>query len=290
MIPDSIERGWSLRFERNYVLSSVFGFIMDITIELVERGHIRTDLNHIIEGYSMGTAATPNPETEMGEGPVYNLVIDHPEATILWDTGSYPEAGEGHWPDELYAAFEHYDAHEHALADDLEAVGYSLADIDAVVQSHLHLDHAGGLHNFAGTDVPVYVHEAELKHAYYSAKTGNGSAYVAADFDHDLNWQIVHRDSETHFEGIEFLHLPGHTPGLLGLQLALPDTTVLLAGDEAYMRVNYDEERPLGAGLLWGKREWFESLHRLKERERRHDAVVLCGHDPDDVARLRNGF
>lgn len=33
---------------------------------------------------------------------------------------------------------------------------------------HLHLDHAGGLENFAGTDVPIYVHEAELKHAFYS--------------------------------------------------------------------------------------------------------------------------
>jgi N-acyl homoserine lactone hydrolase len=266
--------------------------MVDATIELVERGHIRTDLNHIIEGYSMGSAANPDPETEMGEGPVYNLVIDHPEATILWDTGSHPEAGKGHWPEDLYAAFEHYDAHEHHLADDIESVGYSLSDIDAVVQSHLHLDHAGGLHNFAGTDVPVYVHEDEIKYAYYSAKTSAGStAYVAEDFDHDLNWQIVHRDGETQFEGIEFLHLPGHTPGLIGLQLALDnDRTLLVIGDEAYMRPNYDEELPLGAGLLWSKRAWFESLRRLKERERRYDAKVLCGHDPEDTERLRNGL
>jgi N-acyl homoserine lactone hydrolase len=266
--------------------------MVDITIELIERGHIRTDLNHIIEGYSMGSTANPDPETEMGEGPVYNLVIDHPEATILWDTGSHPEAGAGYWPEELYAAFEHYDAHEHHLTDDLDAAGYSLSDIDAVVQSHLHLDHAGGLHNFAGTDVPVYVHEEEIKYAYYSAKTSDGSlAYVSGDFDHDLNWQIVHRDCETHFEGIEFIHLPGHTPGLIGLQLERDnDRSVLIIGDEAYMRPNYDEEIPLGATLLWGKREWFESLRRLKERERRHDAVVLCGHDPADVERLRSGL
>lgn len=264
---------------------------MVITINLVERGHIRADLNHIVEGFSTGTAEKPDPQTVMSEGPVYNLVIEHPEATILWDTGSHPDAGDGYWPAELYAAFEHYDADEHVLADDLTEAGYSIEEIDAVIQSHLHLDHAGGLHHFAGTDVPIFVHQAELKHAYYSAKTEEGSdAYVATDFDHDLNWRIIHRETETHFDGIEFLHLPGHTPGLLGLQVQLPEQTVLIAGDEAYMRVNYDQERPLGAGLLWDKRAWYESLRWLKERERRHDAVVVCGHDAQDAARIERGL
>lgn len=259
----------------------------DIKITPVERGHIRTDSNHIIEGYSMGSADEPNPETEMGEGPVYNLVIEGDE-TILWDTGSHPEAGEGHWPAELYSAFEHYDASEHRLDDDLEDAGYSLSEIDAVIQSHLHLDHAGGLHHFTGTDVPIYVHEAELKYAYYSAKSDSGSsAYVAADFDYDLHWQVVRRERETHFEGVDFLHLPGHTPGLMGLRVDLGEETLLVIGDQAYMRANYDDELPLGAGLLWSKRAWYDSLRWAKEIERRHDATVICGHDADDLDWLR---
>jgi glyoxylase-like metal-dependent hydrolase (beta-lactamase superfamily II) len=36
---------------------------------------------------------------------------------------------------------------------------------------HLHLDHAGGLSYFKGTDVPIWVHELELKHAYFSVLT-----------------------------------------------------------------------------------------------------------------------
>ncbi|WP_336345792.1 N-acyl homoserine lactonase family protein [Halalkalicoccus ordinarius] len=261
--------------------------MVDLELTPVERGHIRTDVNHIIEGYRMGSASEPNPETPMDEGPVYNLVIEHPEATILWDTGSHPEAGEGHWPDPLYDAFEHYDADEHPLDVALERVGYSIEEIDAVIQSHLHLDHAGGLHEFAGTDVPIYVHEEELKFAYYSAKSDAGStAYVAADFDHDLNWRVVHRDRETPFKGIELRRLPGHTPGLLGTDLDADDGRVLVIGDQAYMRANYDEERPLGAGLLWSRRDWYESLRTAKEIERREGATVICGHDPEDLARL----
>lgn len=266
--------------------------MVDADIHLLDRGTIRTDSNHIIEGHITASADNPHPDVALVDGPVYNLLIDHPEGTILWDTGSHPEAGDGHWPDELYAAFEHADADERDLDTALGEVGYAVDDIDYVVQSHLHLDHAGGLYRFADTDVPVFVHEAELKYAYYSAKTDAGStAYLADDFDHNLNWEIVHRDGETHFEDIEFLHLPGHTPGLLGLSIDLDDEgRVLIAGDEFYTRTNFEDEQPLGAGLLWSKRDWYDSLRKIQERQRRHDARVFCGHDPVDVATLRDEF
>lgn len=260
----------------------------EVSVTPLDRGSIRTDLNHIVEGYSLASAADPDPEAPLGEGPVYNLVVDHPEATILWDTGSHPDAGDGYWPPELYAAFEHYDADEHRVEDDLAAAGYGLDDVDAVIQSHLHMDHAGGLYAFEGRDVPVYVHEEEVKYAYYCAKTDEGShAYIPDDFDRDLDWRVVHRDRQELLPGIELFRLPGHTPGLMGMRLDTADGTLLVAGDEAYVRENYDEEIPLGAGLLHDKRRWFDSLRTLKELERRHDATVICGHDADDLARLR---
>jgi glyoxylase-like metal-dependent hydrolase (beta-lactamase superfamily II) len=266
--------------------------MVEAQISLVDRGTIRTDINHLVEGFNMGSAADSNPETMMVEGPVYNLVIDHPEGTILWDTGSHPEAGDGHWPAELYAAFEHYDAANRDLPTALDEVGYELDDIDAVVQTHLHLDHAGSLHQFAGTDVPVFVHENELKYAYLSAKTDEGSgAYVADDFDHDLNWQVISRDRSTYFKDVEFLRLPGHTPGLLGTKIDLDGYgTVIFTGDQAYARANYDQEEPLGAGLLWSRQHWQESLALLKNLERTHDAEMFVGHDADDVERLNGGL
>ncbi len=266
--------------------------MVDATISYLDRGHIRADLNFVLEGHTMGTTADWNPDTEIVETPIYNLVIDHPEGTILWDTGSHPAAGNGHWPAQLYAAFEHYDADERDLPTALDEAGYVIDDIDYVFQSHLHLDHAGGLHHFAGTDVPVFVHEEELKYAYYSATTDDGgTAYVRGDFDHDLNWEIIHRDRVTYFEDIEFLHLPGHTPGLLGTKIGLDGFgTALFTSDVAYIRENYDNEHPLGPGLLWSQRHWRESLRWLKELERKHDAAVYCGHAPEDADRLADGL
>jgi metal-dependent hydrolase (beta-lactamase superfamily II) len=36
---------------------------------------------------------------------------------------------------------------------------------------HLHLDHAGGLEHFRSTNVPIYVHEEEFKHACWATAT-----------------------------------------------------------------------------------------------------------------------
>ncbi len=264
--------------------------MVDATLTPIDRGTVTSDVNNAVEGYVRGTADEPNPETMMGEGPVYNVVIEHPEGTILWDTGSHPAAADGHWPDELYATFEHTGLRP--LEDDLADAGYAVDDIDYVIQTHLHLDHAGGLYAFEGTDTPIYVHEDELKHAYYSVTTDEGDdAYVRGDFDRDLAWAVVHRDRRQLFEGVELLHLPGHTPGLLGVRLELDNAgTVILAGDQAYTRANYEYGLPMGGYLLWSKRDWLESLRTLEDLERRHDARIVCGHAAEDLDALRTGL
>ena len=248
-------------------------------VTLIDRGRVRADTAYVIDGYSMASAENPNPDHERIDFVVWNAVVETDAGTFLWDTGC-PENAAEYWPDPLYGAFEAYDAEEHALEDDLEKAGFDLDDIDGVVMSHLHLDHAGQLDRFEGRDIPIYVHEEELKFAYYSAKTDDGSiAYLANDFDRDLNWELVHRDTHTIADGFELHHLPGHTPGVLGARVETDEGTLLIAGDEAYVDANYTDEVPLGPGLLWSERAWRESLYTLKELERVHDCDVLHGHD-----------
>lgn len=266
--------------------------MVEASIDVIDRGGLECDLNYLVEGNTLGSHSNPNPDTDYVEIPVFNLVVDHPEGTILWDTGNHEDALDGHWPEGLKEAFYPHDVRDHSLEGDLEAAGWSLDDIDYVFQTHLHLDHAGGLHHFDGTDTPVFVHEEELKFAYYSAKTGKGSAaYVLDDFDHDLDWRILHQDRETHFEDVEFVRLPGHTPGVTGTIFHLDEAgTLAFAGDEIYQAENYADETPLGAGLLWSHRHWFRSLQTLKEVEREHDATVVYGHDPDQFEAIRGGW
>lgn len=257
---------------------------MDLT--LLDRGTIHADRNFALDGEVVATHSNQSPTLEYGAYAVWNLVIDHPEATILWDTGSHPEAAEGYWPPPLFEAFAHTDAAERDLETALETAGYEVEDIDIVVQSHLHLDHAGGLSHFAGTDVPVYVHRRELAFAYLSAKSpAGGDAYLAADFDHDLNWQVIEDDYQLVPE-IELLHLPGHTPGLLGAHIDREVRDLLIAGDVAFLAENYEADREMGASLVYDSHAQAESLRKLRARERRTGARVLYGHDPEQFEEL----
>src|SRR5438128_7660755 len=96
--------------------------------------------------------------------PVYVYVIDHPDARVLVDTGMT----------ELHPAVADLDARLRPLSkQDLD-----LAGIDIVVNTHLHFDHCGGNHLFAGR--PIYVQGRELDDArseddYTISRVGRGA-------------------------------------------------------------------------------------------------------------------
>jgi glyoxylase-like metal-dependent hydrolase (beta-lactamase superfamily II) len=81
--------------------------------------------------------------------PVYVHVIDHPEARVLVDTGMT----------ELHPAVADMDPRLRPLSKQ----DFDVAGIDIVVNTHLHFDHCGGNHLFAGR--PIYVQRRELEDA-----------------------------------------------------------------------------------------------------------------------------
>ena len=105
---------------------------------------------------------------------MYCVLIDHPhEGVVLWETGSgvdYPEI----WGPIQSDAFQRvkYEP-RHELKAAIEATGHRLEDVKKIVIGHLHLDHAGGLDQFFGrTDVEIWVHDRELRSAFWSVATG----------------------------------------------------------------------------------------------------------------------
>ena len=88
-----------------------------------------------------------------GERLVVNAwVVRHPEATVLVDTG----IGE-HVPPEDVTSMRFLRT---PITDALASVDLQPADVDLVINCHLHVDHAGGNVHFRGT--PIVVQPAEL--------------------------------------------------------------------------------------------------------------------------------
>jgi glyoxylase-like metal-dependent hydrolase (beta-lactamase superfamily II) len=118
-------------------------------------------------------------------------LIEHPtEGLILFETGGgkdYPEV----WGAPLNDIFARVDySEDHELDAQIKKTGHDIKDVKAVIMGHLHLDHAGGLEHFKGTDVPIYVHEKEIKHAYFSVATKTDiGVYLPKDLGFDLNFK-----------------------------------------------------------------------------------------------------
>lgn len=117
-----------------------------------------------------------------------------------------------------------------------------------MILGHLHLDHAGGLEYFVDTDVEIWSHEEELKHAFYSVATGSDDVvYMAHYLKFNLNWKTFSGADFEIFEGVAMKLAKGHTPGLTVMCVNLKDSGMwIFTGDQYHVKENYEESHPQG--------------------------------------------
>jgi hypothetical protein len=143
---------------------------------LLECGWLEADEAFMIRGAntSLGSTADKPFVNKRREMPMYCVLIEHPhEGLILWETGSgkdYPTV----WGPQLADVFTRVRYEEkHELDAQIEATGHKVEDVKKIIIGHLHLDHAGGLDLFLDRkDVEIWVHDLELRSAFWSVATG----------------------------------------------------------------------------------------------------------------------
>ncbi|MBJ3777052.1 N-acyl homoserine lactonase family protein [Acuticoccus mangrovi] len=220
------------------------------------------------------------------ELPVIAVLFRHPGGNILFDTGCHPAAqvdAAARWGS-LAAAMTPTPGHTANVLTSLAALGLSPDAIDVVVNSHFHPDHCGCNEFFR--NARFLVHHAELAAA--RAPDGEARGYLPADWDHPMVMETVDGGHDVMGDGrLVTVHLPGHTPGLMGLEARLARTgTVLLVSDAVSLRRNLDnDEVPKNAvdpaALL-------ASYAKIREIEAT-GAFVICGHDLKQAESLRMG-
>jgi len=223
--------------------------------------------------------------------PILAWAIEHSDGLIVVDTGETARAAAepGYFPS-WHPYFRRAVAidvtPEEEIGPRLRALGLDPADARWVVMTHLHTDHAGGLHHFRNADIRLDA--AELKAA--SGLRGRLGGYLPnrwpSWFDPGtVAWERravgPFETSARLVDGVTLLPTPGHTPGHLSVLVEDGPRRILLAGD-----VTYSAEL-LAEGVVDGVAP---SARRARESMRRVtalDAVVLPTHDPGSVARLR---
>lgn len=157
--------------------------------------------------------------------PVYVHVIDHPDGRVLVDTGMT----------ELHPAVADMDPRLLPL----NKQDFDLTGIDIVVNTHLHFDHCGGNHLFAGK--PIYVQRLELDDARskddYTIREwvdAPGVQYVPVDGEFEL------------LPGLRLVPAPGHTDGMQMVVVETGGRPIIVGGDVAVWFGELDEPQTEG--------------------------------------------
>jgi N-acyl homoserine lactone hydrolase len=165
----------------------------------------------------------------------------------------------------------------------LAELGLDLGDIDTLVLTHTHFDHAGNTADFADTRIVIHRDAYEFGRDRWERGIPGGIPDNAHDGS-PLDYLKIDRDTEL-APGFTLLETPGHAPGHLSVLLDLPETgAVILAIDAIYSQVNIDRNNFRVAHDSDQARQSAERLVQLAEE---HDAWLIYGHDPEQWETIR---
>lgn len=180
--------------------------------------------------------------------PVQAFVINHPQGVLLFDTGLGAE----------YPAFDRLLVPKRRPLGEALA-GIRLTDVHAVVNCHLHYDHAGGNPLFPRT--PIYVQAREYEAAV-------DLAYVIPERVDFPGAELRLIDGEVELlPGLRVVPTAGHTPGHQSLVIEEREGPIILAGQAAYTVDEFiDPELEPARGLktAYDQDEFLKSLTRLR--------------------------
>jgi len=258
-------------------------------VYILDNGYLECDQNWMVAMSVVGTKDNPNPRTNWIKIPVFAVLIDHPQGKILYDTGCHPQAMQGYWPAGLQAVFPYYHDDRQTLANQLALANTRPEDIKTVVLSHLHLDHAGNIGLFQHAEVYAHRKDFEFGQALTqgSAKPEDHGAYIKADVEAAARrLRLVDKDQEL-VEGIKMVMLPGHTPGVIGLVVELPNAgTLIFPQDAIYTRANFGPPAK-ASGLVHDSLAFFASIEKVRALAKMHNGKVIFSHDMEFFKTLK---
>ena len=223
------------------------------------------------------------------------FALEHPEGVIVVDTGETARASQpGYFPSwhPGVRAFREWVEPEQEIGPQLERLGISPGDVRWLVMTHLHTDHAGGLHHFPDNEILVTPTELD----FASGLRGRLRGYVA-----NTHWPAWFRPTLLELEpeplgpfpqslrltdagDVTLVPVPGHTPGQIGVLVDEGEQTVFLAGDSSYTQDLMLRGKADGVGA---DDEAERLTHeRIRAYATAHPTVYLVAHDPDTSVRL----
>jgi glyoxylase-like metal-dependent hydrolase (beta-lactamase superfamily II) len=228
------------------------------------------------------------------------LLIEHPDALVLLDTGAGNKETAKFL--DIYGIENEGSGARTALEDGIAAAGHRPEDVDVVINTHLHFDHAGGntFVNAAGELAMAFPDaEYQVQRGEYDYATHTNERTAASYFDRNYvpieragKLRLLEGETEV-LAGIRVIPTPGHTPFHQSVLITSGSSRACFLGDIAPTAshlplpwiMGYDVE-PL-VSLETKRRLFAQALAENWLLIFEHDASVAWGHIAHDGKTYR---
>lgn len=219
------------------------------------------------------------------------VVKDKALGTLLWDTGISSDWN-NLWSNDFKKMYATNLSQVSDLRKELGKLEITVDDIDLLILSHLHYDHAGNVRLFqnklAGQKILISKAEAdEVFKNVCMSPDGISGAYVRNEIVMDGIGYITLKNDSWISEDVYLFIQRGHTPGVIGMMVKTEENGYLLfPSDGIYGSYNFGEPTVL-PGLTIDPEAYCQNVIRIREMIKKYKAKIIFGHDRDEFNKLR---
>ena len=231
--------------------------------------------------------------------PIYAWAVETAEGVVLVDTGETARTSEpGYFPwwHPYFRLAVWLDVTpEQEVGPQLLELGIRSDDVQTVILTHLHTDHAGGLHHFPRSKILVSDEELAIARGFAGRLRGylpnrwpQWFAPRSIVFEPKALGPFDRSHHVTSDGTVVIVPTPGHTPGHVSVVVVDGDVNYFLAGDTTYTQQSLVHEQV--DGVSPSEAVSLETMRRIVRYARSQSTVYLPTHDPESGNRLANAI